>query len=91
MSKWISIKDKIPEDFTEVLVFPSFNFPLENTTVSNNVAFHTKDGNFSCWIKRYNNVPWRDRKMVILDVPIDGITHWCELPRAPYEVESFKK
>lgn len=68
MTEWISVKDRLPDFFDEVLVY---NSCCDDSGIS--IAWR-KQGNNGGWV-------W-DSRMVYPD-DLVGVTHWMPLPNPP--------
>lgn len=70
VSKWISCKDKMPEDNTSVL----FVYVSENGIKSVHYGYHTNiRGVYSCWSKTSGGWEYSD----------EDVTHWQPIPEPP--------
>ncbi len=75
--EWISVKDRLPKDGEDVLVYHAADLHItvgyfESANVqyyleSDGSRFYTDSG----W---ETEIPWAQK---------GGVTHWCELPNAP--------
>lgn len=79
MGEWISVKDRLPENDGEYLVYTEsgdiFNAQFDSCCGEN--------GEFGAWHSYYDG-----HTLGFLDadwMPYDGITHWMPLPEPPKE------
>jgi hypothetical protein len=73
--KWISVKDRLPEEYECVLVFSSFNKSIAFAS-----TLSWDDVNECCWNLHSDGI-LSDVGSVGIDVK--DITHWMELPKRP--------
>lgn len=80
--KWISVKDRLPEDGEDVLVYYADDFHITvGYFESNNVRYYIEsDGSKFCTYDGWETeIPW---------APKGRVTHWMPLPEAPKQEPS---
>ena len=72
--EWISVEDRLPTAYVEVLVWPPKYFDDEPTTYTGQL--HQHEGN-QWWVTYGNGIVYNHSK----------VTHWMPLPEPPKETE----
>lgn len=72
MTEWISVKDRLPEECVDVLIFNSNHIPVVGflTYLNKNEPIN------------WTVCDWHDSE---LTVEVDYVTHWMPLPKLPEE------